>query len=47
VKNKKSYEKSVKADWDAVKEGLKKAKCLAVKTKKMPTLTKTSKNKKA
>lgn len=37
VKNEKGYEKSFKADWKAVKRGLKKARAEAGEPKKIPT----------
>jgi len=37
VKSEKGYEKSVKADWNAVKKGLKKARAEAGEPKKVPT----------
>ena len=37
VKNEKGYEKSVKADWNAVKKGLKKARAEVGEPKKVPT----------
>lgn len=37
VKNEKGYEKSFKADWAAVKRGLKKARAEAGTPKKVPT----------
>ena len=37
VKNEKGYEKSVKADWAAVKKGLKKARAEAGEPRKVPT----------
>lgn len=37
VKNEKGYEKSVKADWEAVKKGLKKARTETGEPKKIPT----------
>lgn len=37
VKNEKGYEKSFKADWDAVKKGLKKARAEVGEPKKVPT----------
>ncbi len=37
VKNKKGYEKSFKTDWNALKNGLKKARAEAGEPKKVPT----------
>ncbi len=37
VKNEKGYEKSFKADWTAVKKGLKKARAESGEPKKVPT----------
>jgi predicted DNA binding CopG/RHH family protein len=37
VKNEKGYEKSVKADWNAIKNGLKKARSNRGEPKKTPT----------
>lgn len=37
VKNEKGYEKSVKADWAAIKRGLKKARAEIGEPKKVPT----------
>ena len=37
VKNEKGYEKSFKADWTAVKKGLKKARAEAGEPRKVPT----------
>ena len=37
VKNEKGYEKSVKADWAAVKKGLKKARAEVGEPRKVPT----------
>lgn len=37
VKNEKGYEKSVKADWNAVKKGLKKARTSIGSARKVPT----------
>ena len=37
VRSEKGYEKSVKADWNAVKKGLKKARAAVGASKKVPT----------
>jgi predicted DNA binding CopG/RHH family protein len=37
VKNEKGYEKSAKADWDAVKKGLKKVRAEVGEPRKVPT----------